>query len=214
MPGSLHQRASGPTLPGPPSPLKMFFFYPNQASSGWIYSTVSSLSKYISLQVKLHFPQCPQLGRWSTLSTLLRLPCFTAPPSSPSLGVGGINIMTNTCHWLLCLCVSTSGRGWRGCKSYPQHQKGGTQSSPLGWYHTPVLGSVSVQFSSVAQSQSCPTLCDPMNRSMSGLPVHHQLPEFTQTHVHRVSDAIQPSHPLSSPSPPALNPSQHQNLFQ
>ena len=70
----------------------------------------------------------------------------------------------------------------------------------------------SVQFSSV--TQSCPTLCDPMNRSTPGLPVHHQLPEFTQLHVHRVSDAIQPSHPLSSPSPPALNPSQHQGLFQ
>ena len=70
----------------------------------------------------------------------------------------------------------------------------------------------SVQFSSVAQS--CPTLCDPMNRSMPGLLVHHQLPEFTQTHVHQVSDAIQPSHPLSSLSPPAPNPSQHQSLFQ
>ena len=67
-----------------------------------------------------------------------------------------------------------------------------------------------VQFSSVAQL--CPTLCDPMNRSMPGLPVHHQLPKSTQTHVHRVSDAIQPSHPLSSPSPPAPNPSQHQSL--
>ena len=66
--------------------------------------------------------------------------------------------------------------------------------------------------SSVAQS--CPTLCDPMNRSTPGLPVHHQLQEFTQTHVHRLSDAIQPSHPLSSPSPPAPNPSQHQSLFQ
>ena len=64
-----------------------------------------------------------------------------------------------------------------------------------------------LQFSLVAQS--CLTLCDPMNRSMPGLPAHHQLPEFTQTHVHRVSDAIQPSHPLSSPSPPARNPSQH-----
>ena len=64
------------------------------------------------------------------------------------------------------------------------------------------------QFSSVAQS--CPTLCDTMNHSMPGLPVHHQLPEFTQTHIHRVSDAIQPSHPLSSPSTPALNPTQHQ----
>ena len=68
------------------------------------------------------------------------------------------------------------------------------------------------QFSSVAQS--CPTLCDPIYHSMPGLPVHHQLPEFTQTHVHRVSDAIQPSHPLSSPSPPAPNLSQHQSLFK
>ena len=68
------------------------------------------------------------------------------------------------------------------------------------------------QFSSVAQS--CPTLCDPMNCSTPGLPVHHHLPEFTQTHVHRVGDAIQPSHPLSSPFPPAPNPSQHQSLFQ
>ena len=70
----------------------------------------------------------------------------------------------------------------------------------------------SVQFSSVAQS--CLTLCDPMNRSTAGLLVYHQLPEFTQTHVCRVGDAIQPSHPLSSPSPPAPNPSQHQSLFQ
>ena len=68
------------------------------------------------------------------------------------------------------------------------------------------------QIRSVAQS--CLTLCDPMNLSMPGLPVHHQLPEFTQTQVHRVSDAIQPSHPLSSPSPPAPNPSQHHSLFQ
>ena len=70
----------------------------------------------------------------------------------------------------------------------------------------------SVQFSSVPQSS--PTLCDPMNRSTPGLSVHHHLPEFTQTHIHRVSDAIQPSHPQSSPSPPAPNPSQHQSLFQ
>ena len=68
------------------------------------------------------------------------------------------------------------------------------------------------QIRSVAQS--CPTLCDPMNRSTPGLPVHHQLLEFTQTHVHQVSDAIQPSHPLSCPSPLAPNPSQHQSLFQ
>ena len=70
---------------------------------------------------------------------------------------------------------------------------------------------VEVQFTSV--TQSCPTLCDPMNHSTPGLPVHHQLPEFTQTHAHRVSDAIQPSHLLSSPSPSAPNPSQHQGLF-
>ena len=63
-------------------------------------------------------------------------------------------------------------------------------------------------------TQSCPALCDPMNRSTPGLPVHHQLPEFTETHVHQVSDAFQPSHPLSSPSPLAPNPSQHQSLFQ
>ena len=71
---------------------------------------------------------------------------------------------------------------------------------------------ISLNFSSVAQS--CPTLHDPMNCSTPGLPVHHQLPEFTQTHVRRVGDAIQPSHPLSSPFPPAPNPSQHQSLFQ
>ena len=70
----------------------------------------------------------------------------------------------------------------------------------------------SVQFSSA--TQLCLTLCSPMNRSTPGLPVHHQLPEFTQTHVYPVGDAIQPSHPLSSPSPPAPNPSQHQSLFQ
>ena len=75
-----------------------------------------------------------------------------------------------------------------------------------------IKSSHSVQFSSVAQS--CPTLCNPMNHSTPGLPVHHQLPEFTQTHVHRVGDAIQPSHPLSSHFPPAPNPSQHQSLFQ
>ena len=75
----------------------------------------------------------------------------------------------------------------------------------------PALHHLPVQFSSVAQS--CLTLCNPMNHSTLGLPVHHQLPESTQTHVHRVDDAIQSSHPLSSPSPPALNLSQHQDLF-
>ena len=80
-----------------------------------------------------------------------------------------------------------------------------------------MLWRISIQFSSVQFSsfpQLCPALCDPMNCSTPGHPVYHQLPEFTQTHGHRVSDAIQTSHPLSSPSPPAPNPSQHQSLFQ
>ena len=75
-----------------------------------------------------------------------------------------------------------------------------------------MLNPNSVQFNSV--TQWCPTPCDPMNRSTPGLLVHHQLPEFTQTHVPQVGDAIQLSHPLLSPSPPAPNPSQHQSLFQ
>ena len=77
----------------------------------------------------------------------------------------------------------------------------------LSWFSL-----TSVQFSSV--SQSCPTLCDPMDCSTPGLPVHHQLPELIQTHVHWVGDAIQPTHPLSSPSPPAFSLSQHQGLFK
>ena len=82
----------------------------------------------------------------------------------------------------------------------------------LWWCYLTISYSGSVQFSSVAQS--CPILCDSMNRSTPGLPVHHQLPEFTQTHVHWVNDVMKPSHPLSSPSPPTPNPSQHQSLFQ
>ena len=82
------------------------------------------------------------------------------------------------------------------------------QARILEWV---VISKVGVKFSSIAQS--CVTLCDPTKHSMPGLPVHHQLLEPTQTHVHWVSDAIQPSHPLSSPSPPALNLSQHQGLL-
>ena len=99
--------------------------------------------------------------------------------------------------------------------SFSKHSTGcwcqGFQTSSTGGPFFPQRKS-SVQFSSVAQSGL--TLCNPMNCSTPGLPVHHQLLEFTQTHVHRVSDAIQPSHPLSSPSPPARNPSPHQSLFQ
>ena len=75
-----------------------------------------------------------------------------------------------------------------------------------------LVGRVKDQFSSVIQL--CPTLCDPVDCSIQGFPVHHQLPELAQTHVHQATDAIQPSHPLSSPSPPAFNLSQHQGLFQ
>ena len=102
------------------------------------------------------------------------------------------------------------------CFSIKEFRKSSPSNSWASWNNISLKilfwMSLVTQFSSVAQS--CPTLCNPMNRSMPGLPVHHQLPEFTQTHVHRVSDAIQPSHPLSSPSPPAPNPSQHQSLFQ
>ena len=85
-------------------------------------------------------------------------------------------------------------------------------SECLYYCFQPVLWVFSFQFSSVAQL--CPTLCNPMNHSAPGLPIHQQLPESTQTHVHWVGDAIQPSHPLSSPSPPALNLSHHQGLFK
>ena len=86
--------------------------------------------------------------------------------------------------------------------------------APSVWYQVygVIRDSVGHQFSSVAQS--CPTLCDPVDCSMPGFPVHHQLPELAQTHVCLVSDAIQSSHPLSSPSPPAFNLSQHWSLFQ
>ena len=75
-----------------------------------------------------------------------------------------------------------------------------------------IMASSPIQLSSA--TQSCQTLCDPMNPSMPGLPVLHQLPEFTPIHIHQVRDAIQPSHPLSSPSPPSPNTSKHRNLFQ
>ena len=120
------------------------------------------------------------------------------------------------CEWyllpLLLLLLTTVSfpwcvAGWMG----PRHVFTSLCSPHLVTL-TMTPGSSPQLFSSVAQS--CPTLCDPMNHSTPGLPVHHQLLEFTQTHVHQVGDAIQPSHPLSSPSPPAPNPSQHQSLFQ
>ena len=104
------------------------------------------------------------------------------------------------------------GNPARACED---HGRASKQPSSLGSFPSVGGGFHSclppVPFRSVAQS--CPTLCDPMSRSTPGLPVHPHLPEFTQTHVPRVRDAIQPSHPRSSPSPPAPNPSQHPSLF-
>ena len=134
------------------------------------------------------------------------------------------------CGVCVCVCVQSLSRVWlvvtsrivaRRAPVSMQflRQKSGTEPMSFalagGFFTTEPPGKLrSSRSSSSSVAQSCPTLCDPMNRSTPGLPVHHQLPEFTQTHVHRVSDAIQPSHPLSSPSHPAPNPSQHQSLFQ
>ena len=87
-----------------------------------------------------------------------------------------------------------------------------SQRLKCGILHLLIFSAGKSQFSSV--SQSCSTLCNPMDWTIPGFPVHHQLPKLAQTHVHQVSDAIQPSHPLSSPSPPDFNPSQHHHLFQ
>ena len=140
---------------------------------------------------------------------IIRVQLFATPFPGKNTGVG--------CHFLLqgtFLAHRSNLRllhllHWQidSLSPVPARKPGATREAPVL-----DLQFSSVQFSSVAQS--CPTLCDPMNRSTPGLPVHHQLPEFTQTRAHQVSDAIQSSHPLSSPSPPAPDPSQHQGLFQ
>ena len=140
--------------------------------------------------------------------------------------------MTSHLHWLLVLkSFKWKMMLWKCCTQYASkfgklssgHRTGKAQFSfqsqrkamPKNAKTTTQLYSSHTLVRSDHISHSlCPTLCDPMNRSTPGLPVHHQLREFTQTHVHRVSEAIQPSHPLSSPSPLAPNPSQHQSLFQ
>ena len=132
------------------------------------------------------------------------------PPYDPAIPLLGMNseetkIEKHTCIPWFIAALFTIARTWKQprCPSTDEWIK------KLWYIYTMEY---SVQFSSVSQLRL--TLGDPMNRSTSGLPVHHQLLKFTQTHIHRVSDAIQPSHPLSSPSPPAPNPSQHQSLFQ
>ena len=118
-----------------------------------------------------------------------------------------ISRLANTISKVVQSCPTLSNP--RYCSPPGSSVHGILQARVLEWG---AIAFSSVQFSSV--TQSCPTLCDPMNRSTPGLTVHHQLPEFTQTHVRRVCDAIQPSHPRSSPSSPAPKPSQHQSLFQ
>jgi len=134
--------------------------------------------------------------------------CDPMDCSPPGSSVHGDSPDKNTgvgCHALLQEIFPDQGLnpGLPQCRQTLYH---------LSHQGSPVSRIRSDQIRSVAQL--CPTLCDPTNCSTPGLPVHHQLPEFTETHVHRVSDAIQPSHPLSSPSPSAPNPSQHQSLFQ
>ena len=102
-----------------------------------------------------------------------------------------------------------------GIKSQSQLGRPGISQSQVSWFagrFFTIWANLVVQFSSV--TQSCPTLCDTMDYTTPGFPVHHQLLEIAQTHVHRVCDAIQPSHPLLSPSPPTFSLSQHQGLFQ
>ena len=125
----------------------------------------------------------------------------TVPCPSQSARIGSNSCLLSQCCYLT---ISSSATCFSSCpQSFPA-----SGSFLTIW----LFASVSQSVSSMAQS--CPTLCNPMNRTTPGLPVHHQLPEFTHTHVHRVSDAIQASDPLLSPSPPAPNPSQHQSLFQ
>ena len=138
-----------------------------------------------------------------------RLPCPWDSPGK-NTGVG--------CHFLLqCVKVKSESEVTQSCLTLSDPMDCSLPGSSVHGIFPGKSTGVGChcllhQFSSAAQS--CPTLCDPVNCSTPGLPVHHQLPEFTQTHVHRVGDAIKPSHPLSSPSPPAPNPSQHQRLLQ
>ena len=144
-----------------------------------------------------------------------RLPCPWDSPGK-NTGVG--------CHFLLqCMKVKSEREVVQSCLTVRDPMDCSLPgSSTHGIFRAKVLEWVPIAFSMLRRqirsdqiSRSlCPTLCDPMNRSTPGLPVHHQLPEFTQTHIHRVSDAIQPSHPLSFHSPLSPNPSQHQSLFQ
>ena len=148
-------------------------------------------------------------------------PIDSSPPGSPVPGI----LQARTLEWLPSPSPMHESEKWKWSRSVMSNS-----SWPLGLQPTRLLPPwdfpgkstgvgchcllQTTAFQSRSVAQSCLTLCDPMNRSTPGLPVYHQRPEFTQTHVHQVSDAIQSSHPLSSASLPAPNPSQHQSLFQ
>ena len=140
--------------------------------------------------------------------------CVTMDCNSPGSSVHGI-LQARILQWVIMPSSrgSSQPRDWTSVSCVLNWQAGSLPLVPLA---KPIVMTKaifsSVQFGSV--TQLCPTLCNPMNCSMPGLPVHYQLPESTQTHAHRVGDAIQPSHPLSSPPPPAPYLSQHQGLFQ
>ena len=142
---------------------------------------------------------------WLLLLLLLLLSCFMSD------SVLHIQISCDFAR-----ATMSQGMNSTDCISLVPLLSGSSQVQPMeGKTNKAEVGEGVLLSSSVSvQSLSRVRLCDPMNCSTPDLPVHHQLLEFTQTHVHRVSDAIQPSHPLSSPSPPAPNPSQHQTLFQ
>ena len=157
----------------------------------------ASLISFKTLQRYIYYSRDISLFICSVILKHFHFPVVNTPPLLPALRL--YHQQEDT----FIECLLNAYLGTRGCGWVEIHSILSTHS--FQWHP-------SVQFSSVARS--CPTVCNPMNRSTPGLPVHHQLPEFTQTHVHWVGDAIQPSHPLSSPSPLAPNPSQHQSLFQ
>ena len=138
---------------------------------------------------------CSHCIVWRVYTVDMAVYCWSWPESP-----GWVIFVRFLCHQVILFFSPFHIVLWKEVTIYSPFLKNREGSKFLAWF----------QFSSVAQS--CLTLCNPMNCSTPGLPVHHQLPEFTQTHVHWVGDAIQPSHPLSSPSPPALNLSQHQGL--
>ena len=149
---------------------------------------------------KIKLWKLAELQKEMDKSNMLKVKCSQASSATPRRHYG---------RKLILVLGLRDPRRWPDKQGKTDNRKQLPQHS-IFWKTASQFGSV--QFSSVAQS--CPCLCDPMNHSMPSLPVHYQPPESTQTHIHRVSDAIQPSHPLSSPSPSAPNPSQHQSLFQ